>query len=428
MEKKYEVIIAGAGAAGLMAAKILSEKKIPVCILEARDRIGGRIYTVTEPGFSKHIEAGAEFMHGRLPLTRSLSKKSGAKYYEIKGEMWQKKNGQLEKNKEFIEHSNLLFKKLNKLTVDVSISDFLEKNFSGKKYEETRQSLQKLIEGYDAADIKKASALAFKEEWESGDDEQYRIENGYGILVDDLKNSCLQNDCEFYLSNIVSEIQWTSGQANVITSEKKYFSSKKVIITVPIKLIAEPTEASISYKPALPEIINAAKEIGYGGVIKVVLEFSRAFWETEKVHNLLFVFSSEKIPTWWSQLPDKTPVLTGWLAGPKANELSNETNETILRHALHSLAAIFATDVEFLERLLKASFVHNWIADPFSKGAYSYKSLTTETSQKILLKPVSGTLFFAGEALSKEHFGTVEAALHSGKEVAEKILQMQNVK
>jgi monoamine oxidase len=384
MENSYDIVIVGAGAAGLMAAKLLSEKKVQVCMLEARDRIGGRVYTINGNNFSKPIEAGAEFMHGKLPLTKSLLKKSGVKYYKTSGEMWRNINGRLEKKEDFIEHSDQLFKKLHSLKVDMSISDFLQANFADDKYKEMRQSLQQLIEGYDAADIRKASTLAFKEEWGSGDEDQYRIQGGYGALLDDINNSCLQNGCELYLSTIVKEIQWAFGRAKVITAEKKYFNAKKVIVTLPIELIAKTGTASISFSPPLPGIMDAAKEIGYGGVIKIVLEFSHAFWEAGKVRDLHFVFSREKIPTWWSQLPDKIPLLTGWLAGPMANELSNESNKIILKEALHSLASIFTTDMKFLRQVLKASFVYNWITDPYSKGAYSYKSLTTEATKKEL--------------------------------------------
>src|SRR5215212_7649157 len=101
MMNNFDVIIIGAGAAGLMAAKILSENKITVCVLEARNRIGGRVYTVSKPGFSKPIEAGAEFIHGKLPLTTALLRKTGLERYKVDGELWQIKNGELKKQEDF---------------------------------------------------------------------------------------------------------------------------------------------------------------------------------------------------------------------------------------------------------------------------------------------------------------------------------------
>ena len=120
-----EVIIIGAGAAGLMAAKVLSQKKISVCILEARHRIGGRVYTISQPGFSKPIEASAEFIHGTLPLTTALLKKTGIEYFKVSGELWQIKNGELKKREDFIEHSDILEKKLKNLIKSKYLSNLM---------------------------------------------------------------------------------------------------------------------------------------------------------------------------------------------------------------------------------------------------------------------------------------------------------------
>ncbi len=426
--EKFDVIIVGAGAAGLMAAKILCDAKKKVCILEARDRIGGRVHSITKEGFSKPVEAGAEFIHGRLPLTISLLKEAGIKYYETTGELWQLKNNELKKREDFIEHADQLIKKLEKLEHDISIPELLDKYFTNTKYSEMKKSLQQYIEGYDAGDINYASSLALREEWQHEDDEQYRIEGGYQPLLDHLKNMCLQNDCAIYFSTIVKKINWKDDDVEVITKEDTSYFSNKVIITVPpVFLAGEETDAGIYFDPLLPLVTEAAKQIGYGSVIKIVLEFTLAFWETgeyRKAEDLFFLFSEEKIPTWWSQLPDKTPTLTGWLAGPKAKVLANEDDDFILEQALISLSSIFAIDAKILQKYLKASHINNWLADPFSKGAYSYNTITSAAAKKILATPVANTLFFAGEALDKKSSATVEAALNSGKDTVEKILNI----
>ncbi len=423
--EKFDVIIIGAGASGLMAAKILCEAKKKVCILEARDRIGGRVHTFMKTGFSKPVEGGAEFIHGNLDLTISLLKKAGIKYYETEGTLWQSKNKALIKRKDFIAHADQLMKKLKGVDHDISIAELLKKYFADPKYEEMKISLQQYMEGYNAADINYASSLALKEEWENQDDAQYRIEGGYGPLLEHIKNDCLQNKCSIYLNTIAKNIEWKENDVEVMTSENKKFYSDKIIITVPLPfLTGKINEGAISFEPAIPAITQAAKQIGYGGVIKIVLEFTNAFWETgeRKTEDMLFIFSEEKIPTWWTQLPDKTPMLCGWLAGPKADALANENDNSILQNALYSLSAIFNVEIKFLQQHLTGSHVHNWIKDPFSKGAYSYNSITTAAAKKILSTPVANTLFFAGEALDKNSNATVDAALHSGKDVAEKVL------
>ncbi|MDB5199468.1 MAG: FAD-dependent oxidoreductase [Chitinophagaceae bacterium] len=426
--EKFDIIIIGAGAAGLMAAKIASRAKKKVCILEARNRIGGRVHTLIKNGFSKSVEAGAEFIHGKLPVTISLLKEAGIKYYETDGELWQLKNDELKKREDFIEHADQLMKKLKELNHDTSIAELLNTYFNDEKYSEMKKSLQQYMEGYDAADINYASSLALKKDWQKEDDDQYRIEGGYQLLLDYLKNACLQNGCSIHLSTIVKKINWKDDYAEVITKDNNSFFSNIVIITVPLPfLTGEENAAGISFEPLLPMVSEAAKQIGYGSVIKIVLEFTHAFWETgeyRRAKNMFFLFSDEKIPTWWSQLPDKTPILTGWLAGPKANALANEGEDFILQQALLSLSAVFAIDIKILRQFLKASLIHDWMADPFSKGAYSYNTITSAAAKKKLATPVANTLFFAGEALDDNSNATVEGALNSGKDVAEKMLNI----
>src|SRR5688572_19747629 len=93
---KYDCIIIGAGAAGLIAANKLSKAGKQVLLLEARSRAGGRIYTLSPPGFSRYIESGAEFIHGDLPLTSSLLRKANIPYTEMYGGMYQLENGDLQ--------------------------------------------------------------------------------------------------------------------------------------------------------------------------------------------------------------------------------------------------------------------------------------------------------------------------------------------
>lgn len=427
--EKFDVIIIGAGAAGLMAAKILSNAKKKVCILEARDVIGGRAHTIIKRGFSKPIETGAEFIHGNLPLTLKLLKKAAIKSYKTEGALWQVKNNTLKKREDFLENADEIMHKLKKLDNDMSIAEFLKKYFNDEKYAEMKHTLQQYLEGYDAGDINDYSSIALKEEWENEDEEQYRIDGGYSLLFDDLKNDFIKDGGTIQFNHIAKKIKWNEQDVEIMTKENKIFNAHKIIITVPLPMLSgNDDEASIAFDPALPVVTEAAKQIGYGGVVKIIFEFTHAFWETgevRKAKDLFFIFSEEKIPTWWTQLPDKIPMLTGWLAGPKSYGLSDADADTILQIALQSLSSIFAIDKEMLQQYIKAWHVHNWNADPFSKGGYSYSSVTTNSAKEILRKPVADTLFFAGEALWKDSNATVEAALQSGKEVAENILKMK---
>src|SRR6185503_14675231 len=128
-----DVIIIGAGAAGLMAAKILSAREINVLILEARDRLGGRIHTIKD-SFNSNCEAGAEFIHGNLKLTKRLLKEAGLKQTEVKGGIYRIDSGRLTEEDGFVEGWGILMKRLKALKTDITISKFLEVYMPEEKY------------------------------------------------------------------------------------------------------------------------------------------------------------------------------------------------------------------------------------------------------------------------------------------------------
>ena len=424
--EKFDVIIIGAGAAGLMAANMLSAAKKKVCIIEARDRTGGRVHTLSQDKFSKTVEAGAEFIHGDLSVTTTLLKKYDIRYYKIDGDLWQLHKGELILQEDFIEHADVMMKKLKELNTDMSIGEFLKMYFAEDSYADMQRTLQQYIEGYEAADIDHFSAFALKKEWETEGDEQYRIEGGYGRLLDHITHDCLENQCRIFFNQTAKTVKWNEQDVELLTKDNSRFTAAKIIITIPLPLLnGDPYDAAISFDPQLAVIHEAVKQIGYGHVIKIIIEFDHAFWETGEVRkapNMLFVFSEEKIPTWWTQLPDRIPILTGWLAGPNAKELADADDDTIIQHALRSLCSIFKINIEILEQYIKNATVCNWAADPFSKGAYSYNTVTAAAGRKILATPVANTLFFAGEGFNPASNATVEAALESGKNIAEQIL------
>jgi monoamine oxidase len=169
-----DVIIIGAGAAGLMAARQLSAEGLKVCVLEARDRVGGRIYTMHEPAIKHAVEGGAEFIHGNLKVTLELLKEAGLEKKELEGEMWQFVNGSWKKENDFFEHAGMVIEKLKELKEDMSIAAFLSKYFTGHEYEALGNSLKSYIEGYYSGEVTKISARSFLEECLSEDEQQYR--------------------------------------------------------------------------------------------------------------------------------------------------------------------------------------------------------------------------------------------------------------
>src|SRR2546423_8798306 len=237
MEQKiFNVIIVGAGAAGLMAAWELVQAGKEVAILEGRKRVGGRIVTLNDPNFEIPIDTGGEFVHGDLELTQLLFKKAGINTYEISGEIWQKKKGELQEQEDFIEDYPALNKKFKELKNDISVFEFIESHLQDGKFEKLRFTLKNYVEGYYAADTKKASTFALREELNNSENKQYQPEGGYMQLIDYIKNKCELKGAQIFLNNIVEEIRRDHSPIEVKTNLQN-FQAEKILITVPIGVL-----------------------------------------------------------------------------------------------------------------------------------------------------------------------------------------------
>jgi monoamine oxidase len=424
-EKPFDAIVVGAGAAGLMAAWELVQTGKRIAIIEAKKSIGGRAHTITDENFDLPVELGAEFVHGNLELTQMILKRAGVKQYKVSGDIWQNEDGNLNEQKDFIEDYSALNKRFKEVKEDIPVSKFIIKHLQDDEFEELRFTLKNYVEGYYAADTNKASTFSLKEELTNSDDEQYRIEGGYIKLIEQLENDCKEKGVQFFLSQAVKEIQWKKNEV-VVTTNLQKFAAKKVMVTVPVGVLQS---ERIRFSPALPEITAAAKRLGFGPVIKTMLQFDEAFWKNKKftqgkdLDKLSFMFSRAVIPTWWTYYPKDAAMLTGWSGGPHADELKNLGEKEILQKALESLSKIFEIDVSQLKQKLKGWHVSNWINDPYSCGGYSYEVVNGKEIKQVIKQPVENTIFFAGEGLyDGPEIGTVEAALSTGRETAHQMI------
>lgn len=428
-----DVLIIGAGAAGLIAARKLAEKGLNVCILEARDRLGGRIYTINNSLDQNSYEGGAEFIHGNLPTTLQLLKEAGLEKTELEGEVFQVQGKLWKQENDFFENVEEVIEKLESVKDNISIAEFLDRNFAGEKYKSLRTSVISYIEGYYSGEVEKTSAKCFLQEWMTEDDQQYRPAGGYEKLIQFLADECKKLGVIIELSVVVKEVRWNKGQVEVIDETNHGYVASKLIVTVPLGvwLEAEHEKGAIKYTPTLAHKTDAATQLGFGSVIKILIYFKEAFWESDSlkqrinkdVSNLHMLLSDQPIPTWWTQLPVRSTLLTGWLSGPKAAQMKDLTDDLILQKALDSLSTVFGLEVEDLKEKVLWLQVINWTSDPFTRGSYSYSTINTATARKTLAEPVENTLFFAGEGLyDGPEMGTVEAALISGSETAEKVL------
>jgi monoamine oxidase len=415
-------VVVGAGAAGLMAARELARAGRRVTILEARERCGGRIYSLPAEEFGYPAEGGAEFVHGAAPVTRAVMREARLALSPRGGTRWSTRSGALSPDRSTVPHMGRFYRALAEVRDDLPIAEFLETHFADRRYAELRRSITRTVEGYDAADSRRASTLALRDEWMARDDGEHgRVAQGYGALIDYLAAECRRHGAELHLGVAVAAVEEGRGRVVVRCRDGAGCEADGAVLTVPPPLLAE-----IALPPAARERAAAAVDIGFGNVVKLLFRFATRWWADHggrDLTDLSFLISDAMVPTWWTQHPDEYPVLTGWFAGPKADRVSSLGEAELVDIGLASLAEIFDLPVDRIRSKLVGSRAINWGNDPFARGAYSYATPRTRKAQSVLSEPNADAIFFSGEALyAGPDMGTVEAALASGQKTAQAIL------
>lgn len=425
----WDVLIVGAGMAGLAAAGALRQGGCSVLILEARDRVGGRVWTRHEPDLTAPVEMGAEFVHGRVPEALGLLQAAGKAALAISGTRWHLRNGQLEsRNGDLFEEIRAALERSRALEKpDVPFATFLDRSLQEGLSPEACQLARTFVEGFDAADPARVSTHFVAREWGSGgmlDDVQFRPADGYSSIVAALAGELGRDRIRLQLQTQVQRIRWVRGEVNVeATTLGEPFSARanRAIVTLPLGVLQ--AQDSVQFVPALAAKREALAGLASGPVLKLGLRFRKAFWEEledGRYRDASFFHSpSTPFPTFWTSLPLRAPLLTAWVGGPKAAALSEHRPEQIVREALGSLAGLFGrAPAEGLE--LEASYLHNWQRDPLSRGAYSYVLAGGGNARRLLAAPLEETLFFAGEA-TEEDAATVPSAIRSGLRAAREV-------
>ena len=424
------IIIIGAGASGLMAARILSAAGWSVTVLEAADAPGGRILTLTPAGFSTYVEGGAEFIHGDLPISLQLAKEAGIVLHPVHSQMATPHVGGesgtgLEKedwDDYMTSDWDDLMQKMQQLGQDQPLGDFLATFFPGERYAALRDRARRYAEGYDLADLHSASVRGLYKEWANEqEEEEYRPEGGYRRLVDYLVGECRRYDCTLHFSSPVAEVYWQPGRVEVKTASGQPFTADRLLVTVSLGVLRA---GVLRFFPAIPDYLRAASDIGYGRIVKILLEFKTAFWRGKEAQDqTLFILSDQPVPTWWTQTASTDTLLTGWLPVSGIPALLQLDRQGRIDRCLDSLAAIFTVDRAFLSSQLVASLVLDWSDAPYILGGYSFPAVGGQAARSLLSTPVEGTLRFSGEGLYEgDTPGTVEAAFSSGLETAKKII------
>jgi monoamine oxidase len=430
MNDAADVLIIGGGAAGLAAAGQLTRAGLRIMLLEARDRLGGRILTRYHAGYP--VELGAEFVHGRPEEIFGLAAGAAVPIVRVEGEFRRKSRGSLDGSRDEAGHLmgevEKLFAKLPNDELDQSFQHYLDRSGAS---EEGKQQASRYVQGFHAADASLISVLSILRDYQAQEandgDHQFRIPAGYDHLVRGMAELMELSRADVLLNSVVKEIVWQPGKAVVRTADAE-FLAERAIITLPLGVLRA---HSVVFAPALKEKQHAIQFLEMGPVIRVSLCCKEKFWEQQKeMVDLGFLFTDDpQFPTWWTSNPLPYPILTGWAAGPCALQLKGLGLQEIIDQAVQSLARITGFDLGTLQGQITGAYTHDWQADPFSRGGYSYAAVGGIDAARALGAPVAETLYFAGEATDSDgRNGTVHGAIASGERAAREVLQSVGIR
>lgn len=420
-----DVCVIGGGAAGLTAAWRLASDGQNVIILEARERLGGRIHTCFAEGHPDlAIELGAEFVHGRHPALYDFCRRNGLPLSKMGGVFYRDSGKGLQPVDEDDDVIGGLLSSPRLAVEDKPFSTFLESSNLDAQH---RDWVRSFVEGFNAADSTQISTRALyqqqMEEQRIQGDRSWRLPLGYSSVVNALEKR-LPAGVETLLATVAKKMAWQPGsihiQARKFEGEPIQVKARAAILTAPVGvLLARDIEISPE-----PEIFRGLNLLFTGDAVRLNLVFQEPVWERAAPNGAFLLSREPHFPTWWPRSACSGYLLTGWSGGPNAANLAAKSLDEMTDLALGTLAKLFRTSHGNLRLKLESRHFHDWQSDPFSRGAYSHvKAGGFEFSQKIATG-IEKTLWLAGEAIASDgNWGTVHGAIVSAERAAEEFLR-----
>ena len=424
--ERFDVAVVGAGVAGLAAAAELHRQGFRVAVFEARDRIGGRIFTHRDERVPIPIELGAELIHGEAPETQRILAAARLLACDIAGEHWRAARGRLRPFSGTLDGIDRVLKRIDRRGPDQSFADFLAKRPGGRSLARDRTAARWFVQGFHAADVDDIGILSIApEEGEEATDSAVhsgRVVYGYDAVPGFLARGL---DGSIHRGTRVAAIDWEPGRAELTLQDgsgpTSRVGARAVVVTLPLGVLqaAADLPGSCTFRPEPPGLRKTLDLLAMGSVARLVVWFRELPWAAP----LSFLhMGGGPFNVWWSAYPFRFPLAVAWSGGPPSRELTGKAPEEVAAIAFRALAEQTGISRRRIASRVEGFWLHDWTGDPYARGAYSYARVGGSRAAKLLSKPVAGTLFFAGEAADAEgRTGTVEGALATGLRAAKQI-------
>jgi monoamine oxidase len=426
----HDVIVIGAGAAGLAATRAVQQAGSDVLTLEARDRVGGRILTdhtlVPYP-----VELGAEFIHGEHVHTWELARSAGLRTTEVfsdaeryllyvGGELLSLRDVEAGKHAGTARALSLtgqdvmdaVKERLRQDRPDLDVASLL-RTLGIPADTDFGRIVEGSYQGLNAADPPELSAFSLHEaDYADDGDRDFRIDDGYSAWL-----NLFARDLPVRLSSPVELVRWQRNGVELVTRRGEVFRARRVIVTLPLALLQA---GRPRFRPGLPpEKCRALEQLGSGPVTKILLRFDRPFWPA----NMERVSTPLHARFFWrtgAGRNNELPVLTVYTGASAARVLNRLGPEGAVRAVVADLRTIFGLPYD--PAVAAFRFV-DWSADPFAGLGYSFVRPGGVGARALLAAPTEGVLFWAGEATNPARPATVHGAVESGIRVAEEVLR-----
>jgi monoamine oxidase len=327
-------------------------------VLEARDRIGGRILTVRNGGASLPVELGAEFIHGEARETQALCSAGRLIVDRLSGESFLARRGSLRPAPDFWGKIERFSQTLDRRFRARGARDqsFWKSVASARLPQKDRELLLQYARGFQGADPLLLSAKSMAGEGAEASDDQYRVVSGYGAVLDQLRAESDPDAIDLRLETVATEVLWKAGEVRVrarsAAGKDEEFRARALVVALPHAVLKT---GGLRFSPRPTDVLRALSRLEVGQVFKIVFRFRDVFWEAgdflrerlpRRSRNgspLGFVQSpGEDVPVWWTADPARAPVLTGWAGGPDAAALLRLDEKSRAERSLQCLSRLFA--------------------------------------------------------------------------------------